>query len=311
MIHRAFGSERTAPPPPLPDSLEVGACYRYCEALARSRHHNFPVASMFVPETLRQHIMAIYAFARTADDFADEPQYDRRRALELDRWEDQLEAVFHGEPATHPVFVALAETVGKCELPITPFQSLLSGFRSDLEQNHFATDAELRRYTALTAEPIGQLFLYLAGYRDPSLHRMADELSSGLALANFWQDLAVDLARGRVYVPSEDLLHFGIPESELQSRRNPARLRSLIRFEVARTRALFLRARPLVDALGDDIAVEVAMMWLGGMRILDKVHAAGENVLRRRPRLGSADKAYVVARALLWRGTSLMSRGRR
>jgi squalene synthase HpnC len=309
MIHRAFGSERAAAPPPLPDSLELTACYRYCEALARSRHHNFPVASLFVPERIRPHIMAIYAFARTADDFADEPQYERRRALELDRWEEQLEAMFHGEPATHPVFVALAETARVCDLPITPFQNLLSGFRTDLERSRFATYADLRQYTALAAGPVGELFLYLVGYREPALHRMAEELASGLALANFWQDLPTDVARGRLYVPSEDLLHFGVAESDLAERRRGAAVRALIRFEVARTRALFERARPLIDSVGPDIAVEVAMMWLGGMRILDKIHSAGEHGLLRRPRLGSADKAYVVARALLWRGSSLIRRG--
>jgi len=312
MIHRAFGADAAhSAAPPLPDSLEVSACYRYCEALARARHHNFPVASFFVPDPLRSHIWAIYAFARVADDFADEPQYKGRRASELDHWEAQLESMFHREPPTHPVFVALAKTVEEHDLPITPFVSLLSGFRSDLESPRYATYNELRSYTALAAEPVGQIFLYLAGTRDPALHRLADELSSGLALANFWQDLAADVEGGRVYVPSEDLAHFGVPGSDLAARRRSNALRDLIRFEVARTRAVFVRARPLVDAVGDNIAVEIALMWLGGMRILDKIEAAGDAVVHRRPRLSSIDKARVVSRALAWRGGSLARRGRR
>lgn len=311
MIHRAFGiADSVTAPPPLPDSLEVGACYRYCEALARARHHNFPVASFFLPEPLRRHIMAIYAFARVADDFADEPQYKGRRSLELDRWEDQLEAMFHGEPATHPVFVALAKTVEEHDLPITPLSSLLSGFRSELESGVFATYSELRSYTALAAEPVGQMYMYLSGYRDPAVLRLAEELASGLALANFWQDLARDVEHGRFYVPREDLVHFGVRDDDLRARRRSERLRDLIRFEVSRTRSVFERARPLIAAVGDDIAVEMALMWLGGMRILDKIHAAGDAVVYRRPRLTSFDKAIVVSRAVAWRAGSLARRGK-
>ena len=153
MIHRALAQKprpHAAVPEP-PEPLELEACYRYCEALARARHHNYPVASRFASSALRRHILAIYAFARTADDFADEPEFEGRRARELDRWEERLEACFHGGPADHPVFVALAETARACDLPITPFQALLAGFRSDLETRRYATYRELRGYTALAA----------------------------------------------------------------------------------------------------------------------------------------------------------------
>lgn len=323
MIHRAVAESpepRAVAMPPEP--LEVGACYRYCESLARARRHNFPVASRFAPASLRPHIFAVYAFARTADDFADEPAYEGRRARELDGWEERLEACFHGAPPDHPVFVALAHTAGACDLPITPFQSLLSGFRSDLETRRYATYRDLRAYTALAAEPVGHLLLYIAGYRDPVLHRYAEDLASALALANFWQDLGSDAARGRLYVPSEDLRHFGVDADALRLEarrlqtergRQPARetrtaADQLLRFEVARTRALFERARPLVDAIGDDLAVEIALIWLGGMRILDKIEAAGGRVLASRPHLNTSDKARVLARALAWRGGALARR---
>ena len=319
MIHRAFGRPLPATPIPAPPRpLELDACYRYCEALARSRHHNFPVASRFLSSRLRPHIFAVYAFARTADDFADEASYAGRRALELDRWEGMLEACYHGEAPDHPVFVALADTIATFDLPITPFASLLAGFRTDLETDRYATFADLRGYTACAAEPVGHLFLYTSGYRDPALLGYSDDLSSGLALAHFWQDLTADMARGRVYVPEEDLRHFQLAPADLRApgahERPPIaeRLTALLRFEVVRTRSLFERARPLVDAAGDDVAVELAISWHGGMRILDKIYDAGAAVLGQRPRLSSYDKAQVVSRAVAWRGGSLARRaGRR
>ena len=319
MIHRAFGQPLPAtyvPAPPHP--LELAACYRYCEALARSRHHNFPVASRFLSSRLRPHIFAVYAFARTADDFADEASYAGRRALELDRWEAMLEDCYHGQTPDHPVFVALADTIATFDLPITPFASLLAGFRTDLETSRYATFADLRGYTACAAEPVGHLFLYTSGYRDPALLGYSEDLSSGLALAHFWQDLAADLARGRLYVPEEDLRHFQLAPADLHApgahERPPiaARLTALLRYQVVRTRSLFERARPLVDEIGDDLAAEFAISWHGGMRILDKIYAAGADVLERRPQLTSVDKAQVVSRAMAWRGGSVARRaGRR
>ncbi|HLU65326.1 MAG TPA: squalene/phytoene synthase family protein [Kofleriaceae bacterium] len=318
MIHRAFGRPLPATSIPAPPSpLELAACYRYCEALARSRHHNFPVASRFLSSRLRPHALAVYAFARTADDFADEPRFAGRRALELDRWEDMLEACYHGQVPEHPVYVALADTISSFDLPITPFSSLLAGFRADLETSRYSTFQDLRGYTALAAEPVGDLFLYLSGYRDPALLGYGRDLATGLALAHFWQDIPADLARGRVYVPEEDLRHFGLAPPDLRAAgasERPElspRLDALFRFQVARTRSLLERARPLVDLLGDDIAVEMAISWHGGMRILDKIYAAGARVLRERPRLTRYDKAQVVSRAVAWRGGSLARRARR
>ncbi len=312
MIHRAFGRPLPATPIPTPPRpLELAACYRYCEALARSRHHNFPVASRFLSSRLRPHAFALYAFARTADDFADEPVYQGRRALELDRWEGMLEALYHGEVPDHPVFVALADTIATFDLPITPFASLLAGFRTDLETTSYPTFPELRAYTALAAEPVGELFLWVSGYRDPALLRFAHELAAGLALAHFWQDIPADLERGRLYVPDEDLRHFGVAASDLRNRTASPPVDALLRYQVVRTRSVFERARPLIDTVGDDLAVELAISWYGGMQILDKIYAAGSRVLAERPHLTSVDKAQVVSRAVAWRGGSLARRAAR
>ena len=292
---------------PLPATLEQGACYRYCEALVRARHHNYPVASMFARSQLRKHIFALFAFARVADDFADEQAFEGRRARELDRWEEQLNAAYRGH-AEHPVFVALAETVDKFALPITEFTELLSGFRTDLERRRYATFDELRSYTRQAAEPIGRLLLYIAGYRAPELHAFSDDLSTAVAVARLIQDAPADWQRGRVYLPAEDLRHFGVTEADIEARRVTAGVGALVRYEVARTRALFERARPLVDLAGPDLAVELALTWHGGMRILDKIAAVGERLFAHRPRLGQLDKAIVLARSVAWRGATLPPR---
>jgi hydroxysqualene synthase len=307
VIHRLGVARSPALAVPLPPTLELDACYRYCETLCRARHHNYPVASMFARSHLRKHIFALFAFARVADDFADEPGYEGRRARELDRWEEQLHVAYRGH-ADHPVFVALADTVDKFSLPITEFTELLSGFRTDLERRRYATFDELRSYTRQAAEPVGRLLLYIDGYRAPEVHAFAEDLSTGLALARLIQDIAADWDRGRVYIPAEDLRHFGVTEADIAARRTSEPVGWLVRYEVARTRALFMRARPLVDMVGADLAVELALMWHGGMRILEKIDAVGPQLLADRPRLNTADKAIVLGRSLAWRGGTLPPR---
>lgn len=308
MIHRLGIARSPALAVPLPPTLELGACYRYCESLVRARHHNYPVASMFARSALRKHIFALFAFARVADDFADEASYEGRRARELDRWEEQLHAAYRGR-ADHPVFIALADTADRFALPITEFSELLSGFRTDLERRRYATFDELRAYTRQAAEPVGRLLLYIGGYRAPELHAFADDLSTAVAVARLVQDIPADWNRGRVYVPAEDLRHFGVTEEDIAARRVSHSIENLVHYEVARTRALFERARPLVDMIGADLAVELALTWHGGMRILDKIEGVGGRLFAERPHLGPIDKALVVARAVAWRGETLPPRG--
>ena len=307
MIQRLGVARSPALAVPLPPTLELAACYRYCEALVRARHHNYPVGSWFARSALRKHIFAMFAFARVADDFADEPAYENRRTRELDRWEEQLHEAYRGR-ATHPVFVALADTVDRYALPITEFTELLSGFRTDLERRRYATFDELRSYTRQAAEPIGRLLLYIGGYRAPELHAYAEDLATALAVTRLVQDVPADWQRGRVYVPAEDLRHFGVTEADIASRRITPGVGGLVRYEVARTRALFERARPLVDVVGSDLAVELALTWHGGMRILDKIEDIGPRLFAERPRLRTIDKAIVLARAVAWRGETLPPR---
>jgi squalene synthase HpnC len=307
VIHRIGVARSPALAVPLPPSLEIEACYRYCEALCRARHHNYPVGSMFARSKLRKHIFAMFAFARVADDFADEAAFEGRRVRELDRWEEQLHDAYRGR-ADHPVFVALADTVNKFGLPITEFIELLSGFRTDLERRRYATFDELLSYTRQSAEPVGRLLLYIGGYRAPELHAYAEDLSTALAISRLIQDVPSDWERGRVYLPAEDMRHFGVTEGDIATRRVSAAVGNLVRFEVARARSLFERARPLIDVVGADLAVELAITWHGGMRILDKIDHVGKRLFAHRPSLNAADKALVVARAFAWRGETLPPR---
>ncbi|MEO8841551.1 MAG: squalene synthase HpnC [Kofleriaceae bacterium] len=307
MITRLGVARSPALAVPLPPTLELEACYRYCEALVHARHHNYPVGSMFARSALRKHIFALFAFARVADDFADERTFEGRRARELDRWEEQLHDAYRGR-AEHPVFVALADTADRFALPITEFVELLSGFRTDLERLRYSTFDELHAYTRQAAEPVGRLLLYIGGYRAPELHAFADDLSSAVAIARLVQDVPADWTRGRVYLPAEDLRHFGVTEADIASRKVSPQVGNLVRYEVARTRALFERARPLVDVVGADLAVELALTWHGGMRILDKIEAMGDHLFAQRPKLNAIDKGIVLARALAWRGETLPPR---
>ena len=277
-----------------PYSLE--RAFAYCERMARGHYENFPVASRFVPARLRPYVWAIYAFARSADDFADETRYAGRRAEALAYWEEQLHRCYHGE-AEHPVFVALRETIDQCNIPIQPLQAMLTAFDMDLRINRYATFEQLSTYCAHSAHPVGRLVLYVFDYRDPALHNYSDDLCTGLQLANFWQDVGVDLAKDRIYLPEEDRKHFGVTDEMLFARLCTPQFKDLMRYEVARARALFERGRPLIDKVGSDLGFELAMIWRGGTTILDKIDSVGYDVFRRRPTLNAADKARMVARA--------------
>jgi squalene synthase HpnC len=289
---------------PPPGDWTVDKSYAYCEGIVRSHYENFPVASRFVPQRLRPHMWAVYAFARSADDFADEPAYAGRRAEALDYWDQELHRCYHDE-ADHPVFVALRDTVEKCDIPISPLADLLASFRMDLTTSGYATYGDLRGFTRLSAEPVGRTVLYIFGYREPHLHRFSDELCTALQQANFWQDVGIDLSRGRLYAPAEDLHHFGVRRDDLEARRSTAAWRDLLRFEIARTRSLFERGRPLCDLVERELAFELKLIWLAGVGVLEKIAASGYEVLTRRPQLGSADKVRALARATAWTARSL------
>jgi squalene synthase HpnC len=288
--------------PNAPDGAPPGpwtrdAAYRYCERMATTHYENFPVASRFVPAHLRPNVWAIYAFARTADDFADEPRFDGRRLDALDRWGELLETCYHRD-IQHPVFLALRDTVRRHNIPIGPLKALLTAFRMDLTKHRYTTFQELRHYCAHSADPVGQLVLYIHGHRDPALHRFSDEICTALQIANFLQDLSVDTPRGRCYLPQEDLVHFGVTQEMLESGRNTKEFKELMRFSVTRVRSLFERGYPLIRRVSPGLSMELDATWRGGMRILQRIEDVDYEVLRYRPKLDKRDVADIAMRSL-------------
>lgn len=277
----------------------VDEAFRYCESLAYGHYENFPVASFLLPASKRKHIAAIYAFARTADDFADEPGPPREERLRsLDDWSRQLGLCYEGR-AEHPVFVALRETVEVFQIPQDLPARLLKAFRSDVTTTRYETFEDVLAYCRNSADPVGRLVLRLFGYEDTALMALSDRICTALQLTNFWQDVTVDLEKDRVYLPLEDLRRFGVSEEDLRLRRVSPAFRELMAFEVDRTRALFEEGKPLLSAVGRNLRMELKLTWLGGMRMLRKVKDRGYDVLHRRPTLSRTDKINLFIRALI------------
>src|SRR6185295_19448354 len=264
----------------------------------RGHYENFPVG-LWVPRARRRYVHAIYAFARAADDFADERMYEGMRAEKLDQWEARLHAAYEGQ-AEDPIFIALADTVRTLAIPKDLLLDLLSAFRQDTVQSRYTTWEELLDYCRRSANPVGRLVLLVFGYRDPDLPPLSDSICTGLQLANHWQDLAVDLRKDRIYAPRELLDRFGVKEWDLNAGTVTEEFRGLMAELIARTRVLFERGRPLCDLVGRDLRFEMRLTWLGGTGILDAIEDAGDDVFRRRPRHGAIGKARLVWRALRW-----------
>jgi squalene synthase HpnC len=262
-------------------------------------YENFPVASRLVPARLRGAVVAIYRFARAADDIADEGDATpAERIAALDRYGHALDAIALGHAPAEPPFAALADAIRRHALPLGPFHDLLSAFRQDVTTARYATFADLDDYCRRSANPVGRLMLALYGAQTDANASASDAICTALQLANFWQDVASDWRRGRVYLPQEDLARFGVAESQIAQGLCDDRWRALMRFETARTRELFARGRPLLRALPLRLSLEIAAVVAGGERILARIDATGGDVFRSRPVLRGSDWARVAARAL-------------
>jgi squalene synthase HpnC len=273
--------------------------YAACEALAQSHYENFPVASKLMPARLRPHVAAIYAFARTADDFADEPgrQPDERLRL-LDEWEQKLH-----RPPGDDIFIALHDTIERFDLPVELFRDLLSAFRQDVVTRRYASWADILDYCRRSANPVGRLVLRLSGYRDEQLDRQSDAVCTALQLTNFWQDLAVDWPRGRLYVPEEAWRATGAEPAALDRGRMTPAWTTTMRACGERTQRLFDEGRPVCDGVGGRLRYELRATWLGGTRILDRLVEVDFDVFTSRPKLGTVDALVIASRTLLWRAT--------
>jgi squalene synthase HpnC len=276
----------------------TAAAFGECERIARAHYENFTLGSHLLPRPLRRHIAAIYAFARTADDLADEEPDAERALAGLDAWERELDACYAGRPH-HPVFVALADTVRTFDIPDAPFRRLLTAFRMDVHFAGFATFDALLHYCAHSANPVGHLVLYLFGHRDPERQARADDVCTALQLTNFWQDLAVDLGKGRIYLPRADIERFGYSAADLARHAVTPAFRDLMAFECERTRRLFARGLPLAGMLDRSRGREVRLFAGGGLAILDRLEAVGYDAFTARPTLSRWAKMALVARSLV------------
>ena len=285
--------------PSAPDAATLlRKAYAHCEEVARGHYENFPVASLLLPRSLRPHVAAVYAFARQADDFADEASYAGRRLELLSSWRARLDHAAAGR-ADDPIFVALADTIARRRLPVDLLHDLLSAFEQDVRVTSYETFEEVRAYCRLSANPVGRLVLHLAGRAEPALLECSDAICTALQLTNFWQDVALDLDKGRCYLPMEEMRRFGCSREDLARRAVSAPFIDLLRFQIERTRGLFARGEVLPGLVGGRLGFELRLVILGGRRVLDRIEDAGCDVFARRPTLGAADWGRLLARAAL------------
>lgn len=265
-------------------------------------YENFPVASLLLPPKLRRPVEAIYAFARSADDLADEgcASADERIAA-LSSYEIELHRIRDRQPSDERIFQALAKSVEDYHLPLAPFFDLLSAFKQDVITTRYSSFSMLLDYCQRSANPVGRLMLHLYDADEPRNVRDADAICSALQLINFWQDVAVDWDKGRIYIPLEDMTEFGVDEAQLQRAEVNAAWRALMKFEVVRAREMMLSGAPLALRLPGRIGWELRLMVQGGLRILERIEAADYDVFRNRPTLGKSDWIRMGLRAVVMR----------
>ena len=286
----------------IPDHAPSEADAReYCRRLARSHYENFSVVSWFLPGRLRQHFFNVYAYCRISDDLGDEVGDTAASLQLLDQWETELDACYDGHRTRprHPVFVALAETVRKFEIPKHEFADLLTAFRQDQSITRYETFNDLLGYCRYSANPVGHLVLYLCGYRDSERQLLSDYTCTALQLANFWQDVSADFAKGRIYLPLEDMRRFGVSEDLIRHGENSAAFSEMMRFEVERAREWFTQGLPLIAKVDRTLATDIELFSRGGQEILNAIERQNYAVLGRRPAISKARKLALVARAAL------------
>jgi squalene synthase HpnC len=263
-------------------------------------YENFPVASRLVPASVRPAVVAIYRFARAADDLADEGDAaPGARIAALEVFARALDAIERGETPSLAPFPALAQAIRAHALPIAPFRALLSAFVQDCTRTRYRSHADVLDYCSRSANPVGRLMLALFRANSSANDRASDLICSGLQLANFCQDVAIDWAKGRVYLPQDELKRFGVGRSQIGEGRVDAHWTRLMAFQTARARAMLDGGRPLLRALPWRMRLEIGAVIAGGQRILTRIDRVAGDVFRQRPTLDLADWAVVAARTLI------------
>jgi phytoene synthase len=295
--------------------VPVDAAYAACARLARAHYENFPVASYLLPRRMRPHVAAVYAYARLADDIADEGAAPAAlRHARLDEWLERLEAAADGRTppqatqldpetaaAAPAVFTALGSSMRECDLPAQLFRDLVSAFRQDTTVARYESWPELLDYCRRSANPVGRLVLRIAGHDDEAAAKASDAVCTALQLTNFWQDMAVDWSRGRLYLPAQEYRRTGAVTDSLDRREITPAWRDALSAAALRTRELFATGRGVCDAVSGRLRWQLRLTWLGGSRILDRLERGGFDVFGSRPTLTLADAPALLWRAAGWR----------
>jgi squalene synthase HpnC/squalene synthase HpnD len=272
---------------------------RYTRWLATHHYENFSVVSWLLPRHLHQHFYNLYAYCRWSDDLGDEIS-DRARALVLlDAWEDDLRLCYTNDRApSHPVLIALRETIRAKDIPIEPFSDLLRAFRQDQRVQRYATWDDVLDYCVYSANPVGRLVLYLCDYRDAERQKLSDYTCTALQLANFWQDVSRDLEKGRIYIPLDALAAHGWTEADIVERRFSPRYVALMKDLIERTRALFAAGMPLAASVEGPLRIDLEMFTRGGLAVLDAIELSEYDTLNHRPAISKWKQGRLLARAL-------------
>jgi len=284
----------------------ITAAYDHCLQLARSHYENFPVASLLVPKKLRHPIAAIYAFARSADDFADEGDADAsERLARLQGYRDQLHALSHEQPNGHgiedPIFIAIKDSIQRYHLPLSLFDDLLSAFIQDVETTRYADFNSLLAYCRYSANPVGRLLLHLNNAADEQNLKDSDAICTALQLINFLQDIEQDyIENNRIYIPQDAMQAHGVDESWFASRRTNQPMRELIAEQIEQARTLMLQGAPMAWRLQGRFGFEIRLTVCGGLRILERLARQRDDVFNR-PRLDKMDKLWMIHKALFKR----------
>jgi squalene synthase HpnC len=272
----------------------------WCKRLAESHYENFHVASWFLPQALRPHFHAIYAYCRVSDDLGDEVGSAAQALALLDLWGRELDACYEGR-ARHPVFIALAETIRACSIPKEPFADLLTAFRQDQTVTRYETIEDVLDYCRYSANPVGRLVLYACGEANEGelseRFRLSDATCSALQLANFWQDVRVDYCKDRVYIPQTEMRRFGVTDETIAQGVATPEFRALMRYEVEYARALFEQGLPLIGMVGRELALDLDLFSRGGLEILRAVERRDYDVLSGRPAISKSTKFKLALRA--------------
>ncbi len=276
------------------DGAALASAYAWCRSLAHSHYENFPVASLLLPARLRNPVSAIYAFARSADDLADEGDLQAQQRLAgLDAMAAALNAIEKGSGPQTPLYLALADTIHAHRLPLSLFHDLLSAFRQDVTTTAYADFGALMDYCRRSANPVGRLLLHLTANVTPGNLALSDAVCSALQLINFLQDIHQDYSEhGRIYLPQDEMARFGVDRHQIAARRNSPGLRQLVLFQAQRAGRLLQSGSPLGRILTGRFGLELRAIILGGERVLRKIQR--QNDMFSRPRLGRRDRLAIV-----------------